>query len=145
MGRFVNNLVADLESWRPADDNNVSPATSAGRQCGGPENQNHGQNVVPSDDTSAMAARMAVSKAASDVSDAGARTGAGVPAATPTAGCGSGLVLGAKRCAERQNTTSAPSSIMRSVAEGAGALEKLWVRDGDGRRVLFADVSVYTR
>lgn len=28
---------------------------------------------------------------------------------------------------------------------GSGALERLWVRDGDGRKVLFADVSVYTR
>lgn len=26
-----------------------------------------------------------------------------------------------------------------------GVLERLWVKDGDGRRVLFADVSVYTR
>lgn len=28
---------------------------------------------------------------------------------------------------------------------GGGALARLWVKDADGRSVLFADVSVYTR
>lgn len=39
----------------------------------------------------------------------------------------------------------ASGEVLEGGMEGSGALEKLWVCDGDGRRVLFADVSVYTR
>lgn len=45
-------------------------------------------------------------------------------------------------------TSTEPSDICANDVgggTGGGALEKLWVKDSDGRSVLFADVSVYTR
>lgn len=53
--------------------------------------------------------------------------------------------------AEAEASRDAGGSCWRGepgVASGGacgGALQSLWVRDGDGRTVLFADVSVYTR
>lgn len=49
---------------------------------------------------------------------------------------------GARRVGSETNMEQAGA---RGEREEAGALERLWVCDGDGRRVLFADVSVYTR
>lgn len=47
--------------------------------------------------------------------------------------------------AETCSAGEGEAQVFREASPVGGALDRLWVRDGDGRRILFADVSVYTR
>ncbi|CAN0357860.1 unnamed protein product, partial [Ectocarpus sp. 8 AP-2014] len=160
VGRFVNSLAAELESWR-APQSPSTPATPPGIGR---------DDIVPTADAAAAAAAVAVPHRG--IRSGGGNTGGGdhlggtpasddfvptsaVPiptvATTPREGDGDASAGLTPTTATAARTAKADCSHDDKTnggggrGGGAGALEKLWVKDGDGRRVLFADVSVYTR
>eukprot|EP00903_Cladosiphon_okamuranus_P013714 g12770.t1 len=107
VGRFVNSLAEDLESWRPPQ---PLPQPQAD-----PGSDPSSSTVFPTGATSP--AETSLKEATVDGSDRPGRS------YTIDDGDGGG----------------------NGNISGGGALERLWVKDGDGRSVLCADVSVYTR
>eukprot|EP00752_Nemacystus_decipiens_P006895 g6193.t1 len=107
VGRFVNSLADDLESWRPPP-----PRPSADP----PSSYSSGATAVPTSGAS--------------------RT---------TAAPGEATVDRPKRPDESDCASHDGDGSGYGDRCGRGALESLWVKDPDGRTVLFADVSVYTR
>ena len=178
VGRFVNSLAADLESWRPSS--SLSP--SAPNMSDGERSEDataHPHPAIPTptstpakgdaefrnDDVSRS---VTTPMATPDGTDAGvlAASCAVSPCKAPAAALRSGLSSGAgseretaedgaPQCGEGDAAHSAKGLDAGGAAVGAaaggggggagGALESLWVNDGSGRTVLFADVSVYTR
>ncbi|CAM9146110.1 unnamed protein product [Ectocarpus fasciculatus] len=157
VGRFVNSLAAELESWR-APQSPSTPATPPGSCCDG---------IVPTAAAAAAAAAAPHYGSGSGGGNTGGRdhlggtpasddfaSTAAVPmptvATVPREGDGDvSTGLTPTTTATAPTTTKADGSNDDKTngggGGGAGALERLWVKDGDGRRVLFADVSVYTR
>ena len=156
MGRFVNELAADLEPWKPAsqpmssshsEEHDASAALSGAGdprewitsqttcQDGAESNDAPPQfgtvsppNVVPrtpDDDTGATSRARSLQQ---------------IPALTPDPGSASSAEGYGRDGGQRTSR-----EVLEAAVEGSGALESLWVRNGDGRSVLFADVSVYTR
>ncbi|CAM9198216.1 unnamed protein product, partial [Ectocarpus sp. 13 AM-2016] len=158
VGRFVNSLAAELESWRAPQ----SPSTSAtppgigrsdilptaeaaaatavpycGSRSGGGNTggEDHLGETPVSDDyvpTSAVAIPTVATTRTEGNGDAST-------ALTPTAA--TAPTTAKADCSNDDRTNGGGDG----DGGGAGALERLWVKAGDGRRVLFADVSVYTR
>ena len=105
VGRFVNGLADDLESWRPPT---AQPAAaSSSRDSSG---------VTAGTSPTAAAPR----EITIDGSEGSEKTG----------------------CVDDDGDDDGEGD---GDGSGGGALERLWVKDADGRSVLFADVSVYTR
>ncbi|CBN75167.1 similar to coiled-coil domain containing 111 [Ectocarpus siliculosus] len=156
VGRFVNSLAAELESWR-APQSPSTPATPPGIGR---------DDIVP---TATAAAAVAVPHCV--IRSGGGNAGGGdhlggTPSSDdfPTSAVPVPTVATAPRDGDGDSSTgstpttaTAPTTAKADCSNddktngggggggGAGALERLWVKDGDGRRVLFADVSVYTR
>lgn len=163
VGRFVNSLAADLEAFKPPPAACVPPPVSPLDEqiltpsCG--ETPGFATQVKQNSDDrpsreSAPLQSLAVSSTTPPVecrgdnvsrsSDKCVAAASRLTASGEVPGGPPGLVLGETL---RMEVGGADSREEEGVVarEEVGALERLWVRDGDGRRVLFADVSVYTR
>lgn len=178
VGRFVNSLAADLESWRPSSSLlPSSPNTNDGERSVDATAPLHpaiptptstppkGDSAFRNDDVSWS---VTTPMATPDGAGAGvmATSCAVSPCKAPAAALRSSLSSGAgseretakdraPQCCEGDAAHSVEALNAGAAAVGAaaggegggagGALESLWVNDGSGRTVLFADVSVYTR
>lgn len=158
VGRFVNSLAAELESWRAPQ----SPSTPAT-----PPDSGYDDIVSTADAAAAAVAAPHYGSGSGGENTGGGDHLGGTPASddfVPTAAIPVCTVATAPREGDgdvsaslTSTTTTTPTTAKADCSNddktngggggggGAGALERLWVKDGDGRRVLFADVSVYTR
>lgn len=165
VGRFVNSLAADLEAWKPSPPPSLPNADQASAAATTPSStarpsresvgcESYTGTAVPHSNFSR--ATLATAGTPGEFHTGVIADGASTPSITP--------VALAKSAFEDESETKKQNNSMNGLPPGGwdevtrssegwkvadmaerGALEKLWVCDGEGRRVLFADVSVYTR
>lgn len=164
VGRFVNTLAADLEIFKPppAAAGSCPPLSAMSGPIPTPspgdiprlapqaqQNWTH-RSSLEHTSLQAAAAPSTPSPTEGIDSDVSASKDERVEAVSrssasdATRDAGTKVVLGGTHLTAARDEEDRKKDGMVTEDE-VGALEKLWVHDSDGRRLLFADVSVYTR
>lgn len=163
VGRFVNALAADLEAFKPAPATCVPPPPSSidepilKTSCHETPGfitqvkQNNGDRPshepMPLQSSTVSSITSTVECQGNNVSPSLDKCVAAASRLNTNGEAPDGPVgLGPDKTGRMEVGGAEDTEKERVVTrEESGALERLWVYDGDGRRVLFADVSVYTR
>lgn len=158
VGRFVNSLAADLELYRPLPgvQSHGAPHTSVGEVLPrGPVSSESVEGVLPrmAEQTPSLENTVPTSPIAREASgftcSGHDSKGSWISETAPIPPDERRDVGAASEVMNAEGVGDAQSGLAREVAPSPrgsnGALQTLWVRGGDGRLVLFADVSVYTR